>query len=71
MPIISLLFWNAGVGAVIAVDDAMATAAMFVALAKVTATVRAGRSAFCAFALVVMPLATVTVQSDTAGSVCA
>jgi hypothetical protein len=64
--ITSLLCWNAGVGATISVDFAIATAAMSDAAASVTATVRVLRSAACAFALVVTPVATVTVHSDPA-----
>ena len=67
----SLLLWNAGVGAVIAVEAVMepVVAAMFVAAPKATATVRVFRLAFCALALVVTPVATVTVHSDAAASV--
>ena len=50
-------------------DDAIATAAMLVAAANDTATVRVLRSAACPFALVVSPLPTVTVHCVPAASV--
>ena len=66
--ITNLLSWNAGVGAVTAVDAVIdpVVAAMFVAPCSTTPTVRVFRFAVCASWLVVTPLPTVTVHSDIA-----
>jgi hypothetical protein len=70
LPIFKLLFSNAGVAAVTAVDDVTAVEmAMLVASAIVTPTVRLESSAPCAAGLVVTPVAIVTVHRVPASTV--